>query len=202
VSHPWIPLIALGRQHRAQAPSPHDPKPRRNISGSLRVLATVAIGVPLAACEADRPDPTAPSAGLTASIWGPETPPFNLQVVLRGADHGFGLVKFRQPNDADKIVYLDVWVRDLTPNSGYRLQRAVDPTPDDDCTSQAWLTLGKGLTPELISTDDQGTGRAELYRDLATIPTGMPFDIHFRVIEDGTGAVALTSECYQFVVDP
>jgi hypothetical protein len=33
---------------------------------------------------------------------------FNLEVVLRG--DGFSLVKFRQPNDADKIVYLDTWV--------------------------------------------------------------------------------------------
>ena len=46
--------------------------------------------------------------------WGPETPHFNLEVVLRG--EGFGLVKFRQPNDADRTVYLDTWVRDLAPN--------------------------------------------------------------------------------------
>jgi hypothetical protein len=33
--------------------------------------------------------------------WGPETPSFNLEVILRG--EGFGLVKFRQPNDGTFI---------------------------------------------------------------------------------------------------
>ena len=56
--------------------------------------------------------------------WGPETPSFNLEVVLRG--EGFGLVKFRQPNDGTFIVNLDVWVRGLLPNTSYLLQRAVD----------------------------------------------------------------------------
>ena len=51
--------------------------------------------------------------------WGPETPSFNLEVVLRG--EGFGLVKFRQPNDEAFIVYLDVWLRDLAPNTSYLL---------------------------------------------------------------------------------
>jgi hypothetical protein len=53
--------------------------------------------------------------------WGPETPNFNLQVILGG--EGFGLVKFRQPNDDDLVIYLDVWVRDLEPNTSYLLQR-------------------------------------------------------------------------------
>jgi hypothetical protein len=135
---------------------------------------------------------------------GPETPNFNLEVVLRpaagGPDKGFGLVKFRQPNDADKIVLLDVWVRDLLPNHSYRLQRAVDTNVDDNCTGTNWLTLGKGLVPEAITTDDRGTGRAELFRDLAAVPTGMEFDIHFRVIDDTTNAVVLESACYQFTV--
>ena len=172
------------------------------MSRTLRLLVTLSIGVQLAACDPAQPDPAATFSGVSANAWGPETPPFNIQVILRNESHGFGHVKFRQPNDADKIVYLDVWVRDLVPNTGYRLQRAVDTTPDDDCTSQAWLTLGKGLTPQLITTDDRGTGREELFRDLAAVATGTLFDIHFRVIEDATGAVALTSECYQFVVDP
>src|SRR5438046_3993479 len=64
--------------------------------------------------------------------WGPETPHFNLEVVLRG--EGFGLVKFRQPNDADRTVYLDTWVRDLAPNKSYRLERAVDTNVDGNCT--------------------------------------------------------------------
>jgi hypothetical protein len=147
---------------------------------------------------------SAASAQTAAGGWGPETPNFNLEAVLRpavgGADNGFGLVKFRQPNDADKIVYLDVWVRDLAPNHTYNLQRAVDVNVNDDCTGTNWLTLGKGLAPEAITTDDRGTGRADLFRDLAAVPTGTEFDIHFRVIDAVTSAVVLQSGCYQFVL--
>jgi hypothetical protein len=149
---------------------------------------------------------TLASAAATAAQaeWGPETPNFNLEAVLRpapaGPENGFGLVKFRQPNDADKIVYLDVWVRDLAPNHSYYLQRAVDTTADDVCTGTNWLTLGKGLVPEAITTDDRGTGRADLFRDLAAVPPGTEFDIHFRVIDAVTSAVVLQSGCYQFTV--
>ena len=86
---------------------------------SLAALTTLAAVTGVAA----RADSVAPS-------WGPATPNFNLQVILRpvegATDSGFGLVKFRQPKDADKIVYLDVWVRNLAPNHSYSLQRAVD----------------------------------------------------------------------------
>lgn len=149
-------------------------------------------------------DPVAPSnsaaatAQLAAGPWGPETPNFDIEVVLRG--QGFGLVKFRQPNDADQIVYLDTWVRDLTPNTSYLLQRAVDTNLDGECTSTGWLTLGKGLTPAAIVTDDQGTGRAELFRNLSAFQPGATFDIHFRVIDAVTAAVVLESGCYQFTV--
>ncbi|HEX9220624.1 MAG TPA: hypothetical protein VF858_09070, partial [Gemmatimonadaceae bacterium] len=84
------------------------------------------------------------SAFTVTPPWGPETPNFNLEVILRGDPSGFGLVKFRQPNDADRIVNLDVWVRDLQPNSHYRLQRATDTNVNDDCTGTNWLTLGRG----------------------------------------------------------
>jgi hypothetical protein len=110
------------------------------------------------------------------------------------------LVKFRQPKDADKIVYLGVWVRDLAPNHDYSLQRAVDTNVDDICTGTNWLTLGRGLDPKAITTDESGTGRADLYRDLAALPLGTEFDIHFRVIDKVTMAVVLESGCYQFVV--
>jgi hypothetical protein len=133
-----------------------------------------------------------------SAAWGAETPPFNLQVVLRG--EGFGLVKFRQPNDDKSIVYLDTWVRDLAPNTSYQLQRAVDTTIDGNCTSTSWLTLGKGLVPQDIVTDAKGTGRAELFRDLGAFPPGSRFDIHFRVIKATMGAVVLKSTCYAFTV--
>jgi len=147
----------------------------------------------------------AAGAAVTAGVcrgadqpWGPETPPFNVEVVLRG--DGFGLVRFRQPNDDALIVNLDVWVRDLAPNTSYLLQRAVDANVDGECTSTAWLTLGKGSQPQSIMTDAKGTGREKLFRDLGAFAVGSRFDIHFRVVEEGSGAVVLTSQCYQFAI--
>jgi hypothetical protein len=135
---------------------------------------------------------------------GPATPNFNLQAILRpvaaGPDNAFGVVEFRQPKDADKIVYLGVWVRDLAPNHSYSLQRATDTNVNDDCTGTNWLTLGQGLDPKVITTDETGTGRADLFRDLATVQLGMQFDIRFRVIDAVTSAVVLESACYQFTV--
>ncbi len=147
-----------------------------------------------AAADATTAAPRQPSLQSSTS-WGPETPPFNDEIILRG--DGFGLVKFRQPNDGNLVVYLDTWVRDLAPNTAYLLQRAVDTNVDDDCTSSSWLTLGKGTTPQAIVTDDRGTGREELFRNLSAFPPGTRFDIHFRVINAVTSAVVLTSTCYQ-----
>jgi hypothetical protein len=129
---------------------------------------------------------------------------FNLQIVLRpasgGPGDGFGLVKFRQPKDAEKIVYLDTWVRDLAPDRAYQLQRATDTSVDDDCTGTNWLTLGMGTVPQSVVTDGRGTGRAPLWRDLSAIPLGSEFDIHFRVIDAVSMAVVLESGCYQYTV--
>ena len=126
-------------------------------------------------------------------------PPFNLEAILRG--DGFGLVKFRQQKDpTQNIIDLDVWVRDLLPNTSYSLQRAVDTTLDGVCTSTSWLTLGKGLTPQPIETDDTGTGRAALWRDISSIAARTAFDIYFRVVRTGTTNVALQSDCYRYIV--
>lgn len=170
---------------------------------TLRVVpAVVALGLALGAC-ADEPTlapDTARSVPGLADVWGPETPPFNLQVVLRdpAGGAGFGLVKFRQTNDAEVVITLDTWVRDLAPLTSYRLQRAVDPTLDGVCSSSAWLTLGAGLTPLAITTDETGTGSAELWRDVGAFPVGSTFDIHFQIVEDAGGAVVLASGCYRF----
>ena len=168
---------------------------------SIAVVASATLALVLAACTDQGSAPTSlgpnPAARADASP-GPASPPFNIEAVLRG--DGFGLVKFRQANDANKIVDLDVWVRDLAPNTTYLLQRAVDPTVDDNCTSTSWLTLGKGPTPQAITTDATGTGREQLWRDLSAVPTGTEFDIHFQLIDATTSAVVLTSECYQFRV--
>lgn len=158
----------------------------------MRTFALV-LTLTLLACS----PPTGPGTDPSFQPWGPETPNFNLEVILEG--DGFGLVKFRQPNDDDFVVHLDTWVRGLAPNTNYRLQRAVDVAPDDNCTSTDWLTLGHGLTPYAITTDATGTGRADLWRGVPPL-AGMEFDIHFRVIDDATGAVVLQSECYQYTI--
>jgi hypothetical protein len=143
-------------------------------------------------------------AGAVGPPWGPATPNFNLEVVLRpvadAPDNGFGLVKFRQPNDADKIAYLDVWVRDLAANGSYNLQRATDTNVNAACAGTNWLTLGQGLVPVAITTDENGTGRADLFRNLSAIPLGTEFDMQFRVIDAVTSAVVLESACYQFTI--
>ena len=160
---------------------------------------TVAALVALTAVAA-----AASTADAVGPPWGPATPNFNLEVILRPvaaeSDNGFGLVKFRQPKDADKIVYLDVWVRDLAANRSYNLQRATDTNVNDACTGTNWLTLGQGLVPQAITTDETGTGRADLFRNLSTIPLGTEFDIHFRVIDAVTSAIVLESACYQYTV--
>jgi len=171
----------------------------------LFTRATIVVfAAALAACTTVDSDATRLVSPTSSSLtvtppWGPETPNFNLEVVLRGDPDGFGLVKFRQPNDADRIVNLDVWVRDLLPNGHYRLQRATDTNVNDDCTGTNWLTLGQGSVPQDIVTDARGTGRADLFRNLGTTAVGSVFDIHFRVI-DAAGTPVLNSDCYQFTV--
>ena len=139
------------------------------------------------------------AAPVSGESWGPATPDFNVEARLlpvggTPAD-GFGLVRFRQPKDADVIAYLDVWVRDIEPGT-YLVQRAVDLNVDDVCTGTNWAmpTLGQ------ITVDSSGTGRAHLSRSLPAILLGTELDIHFRVIDSATSAVVLQSGCYQFVV--
>jgi hypothetical protein len=170
---------------------------------TLGINLALFLGALTAACGTDGSDPLGPALNPDDLASGPAWNPAvvataNLEVILRG--QGFGLVKFRQPKDTEAIIFLDTWVRDLAPNSEYLLQRAVDGTVDNNCTGTAWLTLGEGLVPQSIVTDDKGVGRAELFRDVSTIPTGSEFDIHFRVIDAVTQAVVLQSECYQYRV--
>jgi hypothetical protein len=139
----------------------------------------------------------APTA--SGESWGPATPNFNVEATLLpvqgGPGDAFGLVKFRQPKDADALAYLNIWVRDLAPGR-YLVQRAVDPVVNDVCAGTNWTmpTLGA------VTTDLSGTGRVQLTRSLAAIRLGTELDIHFRVIDAATSAVVLQSGCYQFVV--
>jgi hypothetical protein len=91
-------------------------------------------------------------------------------------------------------------VRHLEPNTSYLLQRAVDTILDGNCTSTAWLTLGKGTAPQAITTDARGNGHEQLFRIFPASLVGTTFDIHFRVIRRDNSAVVLTSKCYQFTV--
>ena len=170
----------------------------RTKRGTTRTVKLLAL---LAALTAAGAVGAQPGAGQP---WGPETPNFNLQAVLRpapdGPDDSFGLVKFRQPNDADKIVYLNVWVRHLDPNHDYYLERATDSSVNDECTGTNWLRLGQGLIEKTIETGDRGTGRAALSRNFMLIPLGTQFDIKFRVVDAVSSAVVLKSGCYQFTV--
>jgi hypothetical protein len=143
-------------------------------------------------------------AAYASSASNPDRAKFNLVIHLRPdhvrAEKGFGQVKFRQPEDADTIVYLDVRLRNLAPARAYSLQRATDTTVDGDCTGTNWLTLGQGPVPQAITTDGDGNADAALFRDLSAIPVGTEFDIHFRLLDAGTGAVVLRSSCHQFAV--
>jgi len=130
------------------------------------------------------------------------TSQFNLEVVLNGEGNNNGHIQFRQNPDAAKIIILDTKVHHLLANHTYVLQRAVDAinVVDGDCTSTSWLTLGFGLTPHAILTDDKGDGQDELWRDVSAVPSGSTFDIHFRVLDAVTMQVVLTSDCYQYTV--
>ncbi len=130
----------------------------------------------------------------------PQSVKYNLEVVLRGEGNRSGHIHFRQNKDAAKIITLDTKVHHLEPNHRYLLQRAVDVILDGNCTSISWLTLGKGLTPQAIITDDKGNATEELWRNVAAIPSGTSFDIHFRVIDAVSSVVVLSSDCYQYAV--
>lgn len=162
---------------------------------SITLAASIIV---LAACSNETSTPSELLAPHLSGAWGPETPHFNLEVVLRG--DGFGLVKFRQPNDDALIIYLDTKVRGLEPNTAYVLQRAADTNLDGICSSTSWLTLGKGLVPQTITTDDRGTGEESLFRSVAALGVGATFDIAFRVVNVATSAVVLTSDCYRYTI--
>jgi hypothetical protein len=165
----------------------------------MRLLALMTVGIATLAGSVSA------LGARTVPPWGPEAPPFNVEIVLRdvAGGAGFGHVKFRQPNDPETTVYLDTWVRGLAPNHSYRLQRAVDAINNIDgtCDSTSWLTLGRGpaLPPQPITTDEAGTGRELLWRTLPSLP-GSRFDIHFRVIDAATSEPVLESACYEFAV--
>ncbi len=127
---------------------------------------------------------------------------YELEVVLRGDNGSNGHIHFGQNRDAAKIISLDTKVQNLLPNHHYLLQRAVDPmnVVDGNCTSTSWLTLGYGLTPHMITTDDKGDATDLIWRDVTAIPSGARFDIHFRIVDAENMQEVLSSDCYQYTV--
>lgn len=127
-------------------------------------------------------------------------PNFDLDVTLMGEGKASGFVKFRQLPEKPFTINLETSVQGLDPYTNYVLQRAVDTNLDGNCTSTSWLTLGKGLVAQAITTDNLGAGTAALFRDVSAFPAGTTFDIHFQIINLQTSAVVLTSNCYQYSV--
>jgi hypothetical protein len=134
----------------------------------------------------------------------PDDSGYNLNVVLRGDAKSLpgssGYIEFRQDPDTARIIDLNTWVHNLEPNHSYLLQRAVNPVTDPDCSSTAWLTLGLGLQPQDIQTDNHGDGHADLWRAVTSIARGTKFHIHFQVIDATTLSPVLSSDCYDFTV--
>jgi hypothetical protein len=127
---------------------------------------------------------------------------YELEVVLRGENGTTGHIHFGQNRDAAKIITLDTKLHNLMPNHNYLLQRAVDPmnVVDGNCTSSSWLTLGYGLTPHMITTDEKGDATDVIWRDVTAIPSGARFDIHFRIVDGVSMQEVLSSDCYQYTV--
>ena len=131
------------------------------------------------------------------------TPPFNLEVILRGEGKAFGHVKFRQDLDLPKTVLLGVWVRDLEPLHSYYLQRAANAF-DGNCPTTGWLTLGEGPVATPFTTDNEGTAKADFWRNVSGAVGQVPgdhFDIRFRVVDAADmNLVLLESSCYDYVI--
>ena len=132
------------------------------------------------------------------------TPPFNLDVILSSQGKNFisfGSLKFRQNSSTAHIINIGVRVFNLSPNRFYLLQRAVNPITDSTgCSSNAWLTLGKGLKSATIYTDALGNGQTALWRDVSSITPGTSFHIHFQVIDSASLKTVLMSDCYDYTV--
>jgi hypothetical protein len=169
------------------------------------ILKSVCILFVFAACS-DEPEvrPVSPSdESANARTWNyANHPNYDLNVLLVATKKcsALGFIKFRQNEDEPKVIHLDTRVHGLEPNTNYLLQRAVDTVLDGDCTSTTWLTLGKGLDPQSIVTNDKGFGEAELFRSVAAFASGTTFDIHFQILKESTLEVVLTSDCYQYTI--
>ena len=176
-------------------------------TNALMIAATLLLGFQLLSCKKsasteEQPLLQANENNVAAQANSSGESQYNIEVVLRGEGSRGGHIHFGQDRDAAKIIDLDTKVHHLEPDHEYLLQRAVDPinVVDGNCTSASWLTLGYGLTPHAIVTDDKGNGEDILWRDITAVASGSVFDIHFRVIDKLTLEVVLQSDCHQYTV--
>jgi hypothetical protein len=169
----------------------------------LPAVLVAAILVFTLSCQKEPDNALQPQEETPAVSLKSATPPFNIEVILRGEEKAFGHVKFRQDLDLPKVVLLGVWVRDLEPLHSYYLQRAANAF-NGDCPTTGWLTLGEGPVATPFTTDEDGTAKVDFWRNVSgavgTVP-GDHFDIRFRVVDAANMNVAvLESSCYDYVI--
>ncbi|MBO9618793.1 MAG: hypothetical protein J7539_07110 [Niabella sp.] len=155
-----------------------------------------------AGSTAQQPAPQQAISSAPQAAIGHAADLYNFDVTLLGMNQSKGTIRFRQDPATPKVITLYTKILNLLPDHEYQLQRAVDKINEVDgiCSSNTWLTLGLGLTPHSIITDDEGNGHELLWRSVSAIPSGSSFDIHFQVIDAVSHEVVLTSDCYQYTV--
>lgn len=176
----------------------------------VKIVLIIALSSTFFGCRKDISDTGNSPAGnlkvtndnLNSSPGHPKA--YNLNVFLIGLtenSRASGFINFHQDPDTARIIALGTRVSHLEPNHSYILERAVNPITDTtDCSSTAWLKLGRGLVPKAIHTDEHGMGHADLWRNVTAIPRGTSFHIHFQVVDSATMAPVLTSGCYEYTV--
>ncbi len=82
-------------------------------------------------------------------------------------------------------------VRDLAPNTDYKVLRWVDLTPDGSCTGTVRLLPGNPT----LTTSAGGAGALHFEISSTTITDGTRFDVIWRVVDAATGATVLESSC-------
>lgn len=173
-----------------------------NVLASMAILFLVInFSCQKSVSENQNPSSTDPTLNEIIAKADSAVSPYNLNVILQGPNNALGFIKFRQNPDTSRIINLHTWVFNLKPYHTYLLQRAVNViTNPTHCSSTAWLTLGKGLTPQAIHTDKWGFGSESLWRDVSSVARGTEFYIHFQVIDSLTSEAVLSSDCHTYMV--
>jgi hypothetical protein len=161
---------------------------------TARLSLIMFLIIAFTACDKTIPDENLGPYNLDVTLHSNETTKFDSKT------SGFGFIKFRQDPSVPLTATLDTWIFNLTPDHDYLLQRAVNPITDNDCTSTAWLTLGKGLVSQPIHTDGLGNGMENLFRNFPASVEGTTYRIHFQIIDAVSLATVLTSDCDQFTI--